>query len=780
MRRPRRWIVKPRGNVPDWLREKCRGTRFLEEILAGRGFDSPEQLVGFLDPDEYEPSAPESIPDVERASERIEAALSAGEKICVWGDFDVDGQTATTLLVSALSKLEGNVSFHIPVRGVESHGISLTRLERILNQEVGLLITCDTGITEHRAVDLARRRDVDVIITDHHDLGSELPDAHAVVNPKRLSGKHPAYHLPGVGVAYKVAQALLERAGREEVPGQFLDLVALGIVADLAVVRDDVRYLLQRGLRSLKVTRRPGLQALMEFAGVEASRVNEEQIGFFLAPRLNALGRLADANPVVSFLSDRDGTRAREFAGSLEGLNEKRKLLSEQVYLAAEELLERSPVRLQDPVLVLEGSGWPAGIVGLVANRLVERYRKPVVLFAIDDEGVAHGSARSIEGIDISASIAAQEAMLDSYGGHPMAAGLRMPADRIPAFRRQLSEHVKNVMGDQDTVPPLIVDAEIRLGDIGTELATTVERVAPFGPGNPSPVFSAQDLSIHSQRRIGRLGEHRALELVDGEGSSCRVLWWNAGGEESPAGRFDLAFHVREAAYRGEAEIQVEWVAAREHERASVRLRRPIRELRVVDLREVDDVHREVARLVQAGAQVWAEGMRVAWPARNRRQLKPGDELILWTAPPGIAELQEGLSIVEPRVVHFLGLAGDLDSLKPFLERLSGALKFAIRKKHGVVVLTDVSAALGHKPSTIREGIAWLATKGHVILHSQLESSFKILPGDGSVPNPDAKPHRLQASLSESAAFRHYLRGMEGDALRRYFRAVPAEGREHL
>jgi single-stranded-DNA-specific exonuclease len=402
------------------------------------------------------------------------------------------------------------------------------------------------------------------------------------------------------------------------------------------------------------------------------------------------------------------------------------------------------------------------------------------VLFAIDEEGVAHGSARSIEGIDISASIAAQAAMLDSYGGHPMAAGLRLSADRIPAFRRQLSNHVADVMGDQDPVPPLILDAEIRLKDIGTELMNSVERVAPFGPGNPIPVFSAHDLSIRSQRRIGRAGEHRALDLVDGEGSSCRVLWWNAGDDVPPPDRFDLAFHVREDTYRGEGEVQAVWVAVREHERLTARLRRPTRELRVVDLRGVEDVHQEVSRLVQTGAQAWVEGVQVAWPSRNRRELKPGDELVLWTAPPGVAELREGLSAVEPQIVHFLGFAGDLDSLEPFLERLSGALKYALRRKHGVVVVSHLSAALGHKPSTIREGIAWLAAKGHVIIHSQSESSFKILLGDSSVPDPAAKPHRLQASLSESAAFRRYLREMDGDALRRYFQALPAESRERL
>lgn len=768
----RHWIVQPDVEIPDWLRESIGEQRFLSDLLARKGFESSEQLEAFLDPGKYTPSAPESMPDLVPAVERIEAALDRGETICVWGDFDVDGQTATTLLVSSLRDLGGNVNFYIPVRERESHGISPPALERVLARGVDLLLTCDTGITGHRAVDIARRQGVDVIITDHHDLGMNLPRARAVVNPKRMHSSYPAYHLPGVGVAYKVVQALMERVGREEQLNPLLDLVALGIVADLAIQRDDVRFLLQRGLQILKATQRPGLLALMEFAGLEAGRVNEEHIGFSLAPRLNALGRLADANPVVPFLLSRDKEHARSFASSLEGLNERRKLLTEQVFLAAEERLARSPDRLQDDVLVLEGRGWPAGIVGLVANRLVKRYQKPVVLITIDEQGVAHGSARSIDGIDISAAIAAQEALLDSFGGHPMAAGLRLPARRIPAFRRGLAEDVADAMRGQDLAQPLLVEAQIRLEDIGPELVNAVERLAPFGPGNPLPVFSARDLEVRSERRFGRAGEHRSLELVEEGAGVCTVYWWNAGDEEAPEGRFDLAFHVREDTYRGEDEARVVWVAAKDIERADIKPHPPLGEIRVVDLRAVDNFRRVAALRVEAGAQAWVEGMRVDWPAHARGELARCDELLIWTAPPGIDELRQGLAAADPQVVHFLGVAGDLDSIDVFLKRLSGMLKFAFRTKRGRVDLAEVSAALGHKRTTIREGIAWLAARGHITIHSESQDVIGIRRGEGVAPNPDADTHRLQAILAESAAFRRYLWEIDLESLRRLLAAV--------
>ena len=416
MTRP--WLEPAPISVPADLSVAVGGHPLVAQMLARRGITTPEAARAFLDPAAYTPSSPDALPGLTAAADRLEAAIRAREPICVWGDFDVDGQTATTLLVSALTDLGGSVTYHIPVRAAEGHGVSVPILAQVIDAGAWLILTCDTGIAAVEAVAYARSRGVDMIITDHHDLPPHLPDAHAIVNPKLsghssnvshrsvmvvVVGRHSSLvSLPGVGVAYKLAEELYRRAGRPEAADGLLDLVALGIVADLAEVRHDTRYLLQRGLDVLRETRRLGLQLLMESAGLSSDRLGEEHVSFVLAPRLNALGRLADANVAVEFLTTADLTRARSIAADLEALNCKRKLLCDQVYAAAEAQLQRDPALLEAAALVLAGPGWHPGVVGIVASRLAERYGKPVVLLSVPPPlppvatGMERGASRAV------------------------------------------------------------------------------------------------------------------------------------------------------------------------------------------------------------------------------------------------------------------------------------------------------------------------------------------------------------------------------------------------
>ena len=276
----------------------------------------------------------------------MQRAMRDGQRIGVWGDFDVDGKTSTTLLVSTLQSLGADAAFHIPVRDTEGHGVTVSALQNFFDQGVGLVLTCDTGVAANEAVAYAASRGVDFVITDHHDLPTVLPEAVAVINPKQLPGDHPLASLPGVGVAYKLAEALFAAAGRADEETQHLDLAALGIVADVARLTGDTRVLAQRGIAALRQPQRLGLQVMMELAGVDPTWLTEEHIGFELAPRLNALGRLDDANPAVEFLTTSDLGRARILATQLEGLNERRKLLTDQVFRGVLAQLERQPALL--------------------------------------------------------------------------------------------------------------------------------------------------------------------------------------------------------------------------------------------------------------------------------------------------------------------------------------------------------------------------------------------------------------------------------------------------
>ena len=414
----------------------------IAQTLLRRGINSPVEAEAFLYP-EKTPSS--QFPEVEKAVEYLNLAIRNGDKICVWGDFDVDGQTSTALLVQTLRALNANVIYYVPVRGKESHGVHIESLKPIIDNGAKLLLTCDTGITAHEAIDYANSRGLDVIITDHHDLGETLPNAKAIINPKLLPENHPLRNLAGVGVAYKLAEALIDNRYSSI---ELLDLVALGLIADIALLQNETRTLAKQGIEQLRNTSRLGLRVMAELAGASFDSLTEETIGFTFAPRLNALGRLGDANPAVELLLTDDSARARVLAAQIEGLNAQRRMLTKQVLDSAEAQLKDNPSLLNQPVIILSHPNWPGGVVGIVANKLVDRYHKPAILFNESDDGILRGSARSIEGLHITEAITTQKDLLLGFGGHPMAAGMSLHKDDLPAFRKGLGKAIEKQLGD--------------------------------------------------------------------------------------------------------------------------------------------------------------------------------------------------------------------------------------------------------------------------------------------------------------------------------------------
>ena len=412
----RPWIEPVKIETPEHLLPLVGGNPIAARILMRRGYEDLEAARAFLEPENYLPTPAKALPGVELAVKRLQAAVERGEHILVWGDFDVDGQTATALLVETLRDIGARVSHHIPVRAFESHGVSLDVLRKLLEtaeHPIELLLTCDTGISAFEALEYAQAVGLDVIISDHHELPMEdagsnatgergshrLPPALSVVTPRLLPGDHPLAGLPGVGVAFKLCEALYEANGMPEAAQKHLDLAALGIVADVAQQTGDTRYLLQLGLRQLRQTERVGLKAIYERAELNPENLTEEQIGFILAPRLNALGRLGDANPAVELLTTNDIGRARLLALEIEGLNAQRQLLTSQVLRAAVSQIENDRELTRKPIVILSHPAWEPGVIGIVASRLVELYGKPVVLISSPPDNPARASARSIEAL---------------------------------------------------------------------------------------------------------------------------------------------------------------------------------------------------------------------------------------------------------------------------------------------------------------------------------------------------------------------------------------------
>lgn len=754
------WLDPDPLSVPSALRDAVGGHPLVAQVLAQRDIFDVQHARAFLDPAHYQPASPLDLPDMDRAVQRIQQAVRDGQRIAIWGDFDVDGQTATTLLVQGLRSLDAEVAFHIPVRAEEGHGVNLPWLQRLINDGARLVVTCDTGIDAHEAVAYARQRGVDLVITDHHDLASTLPTASAVINPKRLPAGHALSTLPGAGVAYKLAEALLPDAS------QHLDLVALGIVADVAIQTGDARYLVQRGLERLRQTERPGLQALLQLAEVNPAWLNEEHIGFELGPRLNALGRLGDANLAVEFLTTTDVPRARVLATTLEGLNAERKRLTDQILQGALAQIERDPSLLEHAALVLAQPSWPAGIIGIVASRLAERFNRPVVLLAAPPGQLARGSARSVEGCNISAAIAAHSAMLASFGGHPMAAGLAIDPERVPEFRRKLSRSVAAQLGASAAEPTLVIDGALPLADLSLELVADLERLAPFGAGNPRLVLVSPNHALLSHRTIGRHNEHRLLTIEDETGASQQVIWWQGAGWPLPDGRFDLAYTARTSTYRGQRSVQVEWVDARPiaSDPVVVQPTRPA----IVDHRRAPQPVALLGHLrSRPGVQVWCEGeARRTLAGQDRSQLAPAETLVIWTIPPGRAELRAAVDQVGPKEVILFADDPGMDQLDAFLQRLAGLVKRALHSDGGRVSVPRLAAATAQRASAVRLGLRWLACRGHVHIGADTDDALQLEAGDGS-PGPElpAVTAQLRELLAETAAFRRYFSQADAEVL---------------
>jgi len=770
------WVEPAQVAIPAALQAQVGGHPLVARTLVRRGIDAVERARAFLDPDAYQPAAPAEMPGMALAADRLEQAIRRGERICVWGDFDVDGQTATTLLVSALRMLGAQVSYHIPVRAKESHGVNLPVLKQILRPESGqgaeLLLTCDTGIRAHAAVEYAREQGVDVIISDHHELPAELPGALAIVNPKLLSETHPLATLPGVGVAYMLAQELYRRQDRQAELEAALDLVALGIVADVALQRGDARYLLQRGLKVLQENHRLGMQALLELADLAPGWLTEEHIAFVIAPRLNALGRLGDANPVVEFFTTQDLTRARVLAQQLHGVNARRKLLTEQVFQGALAQIERDPSLLEHAALVLEHPNWHAGVIGIVASRLVERYNRPAVLISAPPQSIGRGSARSIAGVNITAAIKQQAHLLERFGGHAMAAGLAIEPHNIPAFRQALSHAVSEAFGDMPPEPALTLDGYLPLADLSLDLVADLERLAPFGAGNPPLILVSANLVVKSQAAIGRDQEHLSLVVEDEQGESRQVVWWQGAAAQDlwplPQGRFDMAYTARSSTFGGQRQVQVEWVDARPIETPGIVVEtQPVRiqvqdyrdELYPLPVLEQLRKHNEV--------QVWCEGQAVAKiGGRRRHELQAGQDLVIWTAPPGPRELAQALQAAGPRRVYLFAVNPGMDQMQPFLKRLAGLVKYAMQNNQGPVSLHELAAATAQRPVAVQVGLRWLQARGFVRLEPADGDRIRLSSGERQVTE-DTQPvaNRLEALLQESAAFRAYFKQADGETL---------------
>ncbi len=508
----------------------------MARIYAARGFDSSDQIAGFLDPALSRTHDPFLMRGMEAAVARIAQAVGTREPIWIYGDYDVDGVTATAILKSAFDFLSVPVQTYIPHRLNEGYGLRAEAIESLAKKGARLIITVDNGTTALGEIELASRLGIDVIVTDHHEPGERLPSAHALINPKQEGCEYPFKELCGAGVAFKLAHAILKRmagdaAGAREFLKTLLDFVAVGTLADVVPLTGENRAFVAHGLKILRNGCRPGFKTLMEVIKVNPAEVGAGNLAFTVVPRLNAAGRTEHAEYALDLLLTTDPARARELANLLNQFNDERRRIESEI---TEEALEQIDESGEDAVLVLYREGWHPGIVGIVASRVLERYYRPVIVLGIEGER-AKGSARSIRGFDIHSALTACREHLEQFGGHTMAAGLSLKTSSLDAFGKAIRDHARSVMTESELSPVLSLDAIADAEDLTLDNARALEAMGPFGPGNPRPILEMRGFHLVEEPRVLR-DKHLKLRLAAPDG---RAYWAIGFGQGHRCGEID-------------------------------------------------------------------------------------------------------------------------------------------------------------------------------------------------------------------------------------------------
>ncbi|SFK02460.1 MULTISPECIES: single-stranded-DNA-specific exonuclease RecJ [unclassified Bacillus (in: firmicutes)] len=509
-----RWKEKDNNEeLVGQLANKLQLSSLVTSLLLNRGLDTEEKIVDFLNTEQQEFHDPFLLKGMDRTVERVRQAIQNGEQILIFGDYDADGVSSTTVLFLALQELGADVEFYIPNRFTEGYGPNEEAFRWAHRAGFSLIITVDTGIAAVHEAQVAKELGIDLIITDHHEPPPELPEALAIIHPKLEGGVYPFHYLAGVGVAFKVAHALLG-----SVPEHLLEIAVIGTVADLVPLYGENRLLVQRGLKKLRTTQRVGLQALFKVANISQGEITEESVGFAIGPRINAVGRLEDAAPAVHLLLSEDVEEAKELAQEIDELNKLRKDIVKQITEEAIAEVETHYPPEENAVLVLAKEGWNPGVIGIVASKLVDRFYRPTIVLSIDPEkGTAKGSARSIEGFDLYANLSDCRDILPHFGGHPMAAGMTLSMDDVDELRRRLNEQATALLSDEDFIPVTTVDVVCKVEDVTLAAIEEMQKLAPFGVGNPKPRVAVKDASLESIRAIGSDGSHLKMTLRDGQ-----------------------------------------------------------------------------------------------------------------------------------------------------------------------------------------------------------------------------------------------------------------------
>jgi len=755
--------------IPEWLYEEVNNDNILAKILYNRGINSRDEVKKFLDNKNYKPTLPNDFPNMQEGVKKIVDAIDKDEKIMVYGDYDVDGITSTTILVTFLQQLGAKVDYHIPDRFEEGYGMNKEIIKNIKG-DIDLILSCDCGISNYEEVRLAKELGIDVIITDHHDLPDDLPPADIILTPKFFNKEHRAYSLPGAGMAYYLVKGIINFINNnsnykniynsEIKRNQFLDLLALAIIADVVPLKEENRYLLKKGLKFLKETERKSLNKLFELSGINKKLINEEDIAFRIAPILNAAGRMENADIAVEMFLARDEKEIEKLANKLIKINSRRKEIQQKIIEEAEEMI-KDQFSNKDSAIILYQPHWHEGLLGIAAGRLAENYNLPALLMTLKEDGkTITGSARSIEEIHINNKLKKVNKYLIKYGGHAGAAGFSLQRDQYTIFKKKLSSLLEDELSKISREESIKVDAKINLNEIDIESYYSLRKLAPFGEENPKPLFITKNCQFIKSRSFSN-NKHKRL-VVEQNNVKKNAIWWWAGEKKAPE-KLNLIYNIDLNRFRGKENIQLtvkNIIDAKESGQSNNKYDY-LNSLRILDYRnwkEREHIEDKLSKI--ENAVYYQEGSNSSYykPVIDRYGIGENNKLVLISFPPSLSILNDLIYNNEPSEIILAFNKKDLKEKEGFIKRLTAILKYILKEKNGKLKINEIAVLTGELEITVEVALKYLKASGYLNLEKIDENNY-FIDFSEQKEKVDKKlyKNKLKSLLKESMSFNKFL-----------------------
>lgn len=756
-------ILNEDNKIPQELVEAANGDELIARIFYNRGYKDSQTIKQMLNDEIYLPTQPSEFPNINKAVDRIVEAIDKKEKICIYGDYDVDGVTSTVVLVECLKQFTESVIYHVPDRFLEGYGMNKDVIKDISLKQVGLIITCDCGISNIAEVNYAKELGMDVIITDHHNVGDELPKTNIILNPKLLSSGHRAANISGCAMAYFLALAILEKYNMKEKACELLDMVALSLVADVVSLNGENRYLLKKGMKELFNTKRVGLLALFEIIEKISKINNEEDIAFQIAPRINAAGRMDSARlPVELFLCN-DKEIAKDMALKIDHLNQERKRVQQSIIDQAIEMVENK--KKNKTVLVLFNEHWHHGIIGIAAGKICETYRKPTIMLSLKEDGsTVVGSARSIDEINIYELLKECKESLLKFGGHSKAAGLSVKKENVENFTSQIERVGEEKYYIKDEVV-IDVDLEIDLDSIDEDLYERINKAGPYGEGFRPVRFFSRDGTVINDRKTQK--NHHIMVISGKNDSRISAVNWFGEDKDFKDKNVELIYKIGKNSYKGSSNIQLTVELILENSEATHKKFKGT---------FIDERGKSIDEIVStySDLEVFYEGFNISdinMPLFNRHNIKKGKRLVFLSTPVNTELFKEIILLANPKEVILNFSKNPQYEFKDFMLNFMGVVKYVVQKEAGKINLDEFSMKLCVEEGIIITALKYLKLQGKLNYLLDDKNNVHIFRDERKIDSLSVLYEKtLKGALMEKNAYKNFLLNININEYKEYMK----------